>query len=1167
LATGLLTLLALSIGTPAQAAITHPYTGISFGPGGVSSGSFENAVGVAVQQSSGDVFVLESGNGGRVYKFDAAGEPVNFSSSGTNVIEGVGGAGGSEAEIAVDSSNGPDAGDIYVANNSVVRIYAASGASLGELSGGEMCGVAVDPSGSVYVGIYPETVRRYKPTTNPVTNADETGSMSGVSGICNVAVDNAGDIYAAHYNGGVTKYDALQFGSMTAVGTVLDTRGRTLAVDPVSGEVFLDEAQEIAQYDGTTEPPERQGSTGESGSGALSESFGVAVAHSSGEVYAGDGGKVEIFGAGVLVPGASTGATSEVSSSNATLHGTVQPAGTEITGCSFEYGTDASELTQTAACEPAPPFTGSTPVPVTAQVSGLTGGTTYHYRLSAKNASVEVSGEVALFKTAGPGISDETFHGVGTAGATVTSSINANGEATTYLVEYGPTNAYGSSTQQVGIGSGTEPVAVQATLSELPAGATSHFRFVAQSAGGTTYGPDTHFVTSPIVATTLPDGRGYELVTPAENEGAEPYSPDGSGREGESAISTGRPMVAAADGDAVTYAGSPTSGGNGSEGDGLGNQLIARRDASGRWIQENIQPTGYNTPSYWGFSSQLDAGVLMSREAIVQGGTPGYPDLYVRNNDDGSYRPFSTVTPPNRPVERFGAAALNEEVTESSLGERYAGASADYTHQLFEANDALAGGAVDPGVGANDLYESFDGQLRTVNILPNGSPAPNASFGGPTGANFNGFETQSAFSHVISADGSRIFWTDMSTGSLYVREDGVRTALIAESATYLTASSDGSKVLYTKGGDLYEDDLESEATRDVAPGGEVLGLMGAGENLEYVYFVAKAALATGASAGQPNMYVLNEGHAKFVATLGSEEEENDRALGPHGVLPWDVDLGFRSADVTPSGRDITFLSVQSLTGYDNVSAGGEAEHEVFVYDAGSGQISCASCDPTGESPFAAGILPVSRHSTYQLHLISEDGDRVFFESAQPLVPQAQNDRHNVYEWERDGSGSCAEANGCISLLSSGSSAYPSYLLDASASGDDVFLMTRSQLVTADKNEYNDIYDAHVGAVEAAAPAQCTGTGCQGVAASPPVFATPASVTFEGVGNVAPSTQVTKPKPKPKPKKKTPSCTKKKKKKQSKAKRSARQAKAKPTLCKAKKTTKRSQHSANGKGGR
>jgi hypothetical protein len=1165
---GLLTILALCVGAPAQAAITHPYTGVSFGPKGVASESFANVVGVAVQQSTGDVFVYD-GSGGSVYKFDAAGEPVDFSSSGTNVIEGVGSSGNSEGEIAIDDSTGPDAGDIYVANNNAVKIYSSTGASLGELTGGEMCGVGVDPSGNVYVGIYPGTVRRYAPATNPVTNANETASMGGLSGVCNVAADSAGDVYAARYSGEVTKYDSLQFGSMTASGTVVDTSGRTLAVDPVSGEVFIDEVDRISQYDGATEPPELEGTMGGSGTGALTSSFGVAVNHTSGDVYAAVSGKVEVFGAATTVPGARTDAATEVSNSSATLNATIEPSGSEVTTCTFEYGTEAGVLNQSASCEPAPPYTGSTPVAVTAHLTGLNGNAVYHYRITQSNAIYSSTGAEVSFTTEGPPqITNESFSDVGSTTAVMGADIAPGGQSAHYEIEYGTSSAYGSSTAPVTIGAGEAAVPVQAHLAELQPGTTYHFRFVAVNATATATGPDLVFATHVLTTPGLPDDRGYELVTPAENEGAEPYSPDGATKEGESAISTSRPMVAAADGDAVAYAGSPTSGGNGSEGDGLGNEFLARRNASGVWTQEDIQPTGYNSPAYWGFSAELDAGVLMSHEAIAPGGTAGYHDLYVRDNEDDTYQPLSTVTPPNRTTEQFGAAALNEEVNEFSIGERYAGASADYTHQLFEANDVLASGAVNPGVGANNLYESFDGQLRTVNILPDGTPAPNASFGGPTGSTINGFESQSAFSHVISADGSRIFWTDMSSGSLYVREDGVRTSLIAESATYLTASSDGSKVLYTKTGDLYEDDLEAKVTRDLAPGGEVIGLMGAGENLEYVYFVAKAALATGASAGESNMYVLHGGETKFIATLGSEGEENTSSLAPHGAIPWDVDIGYRTADVTPSGSDITFMSVKSLTGYDNVShieGQNWANPEVYAFDAGSGQITCASCDPTGEPPigYLGGILPISKHSTYQLHLISEDGDRVFFESPQMLLPQAQNGRLNVYEWERDGSGSCTQVNGCIYLLSSGSSPYPSYLIDASASGDDVFLMTRSQLVPADKNEYNDIYDAHVGTIEAPAAPQCTGTGCQGAAAMPPVFATPASVTFNGVGNLAPAPS---PVAKPKPTKKPSSCAKKKAKKP-KAKRSARQAKAKPVLCKAKKPAKRARRGTNGKGGR
>jgi hypothetical protein len=1012
-------------GAPAQAATTHPYTGISFGPGGVGAGSFGGVVGITVEQSSGNVFVLDKAEGGRVYKFDAAGEPVDFSSSATNVIEGVGSAGGSEEQIAIDESSGPAAGDIYVANTTGVRIYAASGALLGELErpdGGEFCGVAVDSSGDVYVGNYPGTVRRFTPAANPVTNLEETGTISGLHGVCNVAVDSAGDVYAATYTGGVNKYDALQFGSLAAEGEAVDPTGRTLAVDSANGSVFVDKQTEIEEYEGSTAPPTPAGTSGESGPGALDESFGVAVDHASGDVYAGDGEAVEIFGPGVVVAGATTEAASGISATEATLHGSVLPAGTEVSECHFEYGTEAGVLSQSAPCEPAPPYTGSSSVAVSAQLSGLHPGASYHYRLAASGTSGSLDGLETSFRAA--------------------------------------------------------------------------------------------FLERPPAAIGLPDGRGYEMVTPAENEGGELYSPRGDGQEGEGTVFTKLPSIAASNGEAVVYAGTPAAGGNGSQGDGSGNQFLAKRNPGGGWTQSDIQPAGYSSPSYWAFSANLEQGILDTNQALVTGVPVGYEDLYARDDETGSLHPFSTVTPPSRSAGQFGSPYAEGGIRGGSLGEHYAGASTDMSHLLFEANDALTSSAIDPGPGENNLYESLEGEVRSVNVLPDGTPAPNAFFGAAPVAG----AAEDNFSHVISSSGARIFWTDLNSGSLYVRENATSTSLIAEAATYLTASADGSKVLYTKAGDLYEDDLETDVTRDLAPGGQVLGIMGAGEDLEYVYFVAEAALGTGATVGKPNLYLLHDGATTFIASLGPV------TTGGVDQEAWEPDMGERTAQVTPSGRGLVFVSNKSLTGYDN-NNGKLAVSEVYVYDADESQLSCVSCNPSGEPPAvlprpvedpsgallqpSGARLPISEHNTYQQRVLSDDGGRVFFESFEPLLPTASNNYLNVYEWERDGEGSCAYPTGCVYLLSSGSSTAPSYFIDASSSGEDVFLMTRSRLVPSDHNEYYDIYDARIGAVEGAAPSQCTGTGCQGSPASPPVFVTPASATFSGVGNFSSVTTTVK----------------------------------------------------------
>jgi hypothetical protein len=482
---GLTLLAVLALGaSAAQAELTHVYSGTSFGPGGVGSGRFEQIIGVTVQQSSGDVFVLDKAGSGRLYKFNAAGEPVDFSSTGTNAIEGVGTGFDYEEQVAVDDSNGPDAGDIYVANSVGVRIYAASGTFLGELTGGDMCGVAVDPSGNVYVGVFSEgTVRRYAPSANPVTSADETGAMGGLGSICNLAVDSAGDVYAdAPYSTGVSKYDALQFGSLSASGEFVD-HGKTVTVDPTSGEVFIDQGGEIAQYDGSSQPPQLISDF----HGGESNQSGVGVDHASGKLYLPTHGAIGIFGPLVTLPDVSTEEAANVTLTEATLHGTVEPAGTEVTSCVFKYGIEG-ERDHSIPCEPATPYTGNAPVAVSARLAGLATGTRYGYEIVVSNASGQANGQNSFFRTKGPGVSQEGAGSLSTK-AVVQAQIYPGGEATTYHVEYGTSSAYGSSTEGVELEASEEPVTVQVPIVGLQPDTTYHFRFITTNGAATATGP------------------------------------------------------------------------------------------------------------------------------------------------------------------------------------------------------------------------------------------------------------------------------------------------------------------------------------------------------------------------------------------------------------------------------------------------------------------------------------------------------------------------------------------------------------------------------------------------------------------------------------------------------------------------------------------------------
>jgi hypothetical protein len=763
---------------------------------------------------------------------------------------------------------------------------------------------------------------------------------------------------------------------------------------------------------------------------------------------------------------------------------------------------------------------------------------------------------------------------VGAAKATVSVQVDPHGLATMYRFQYGTSEAYGSETAEAEV-SGEEPVAVSAKLTGLAPGSEYHVRIVATDTAGSEQAVLV-FHTLSVGVQGLPDKRVFEMVTPVENQNAEVYAPQGEASvestAPEQGFQTARPFRVSTDGDRVVYVAGSTSGGTGEEQITLGNDYLASRSPDGGWSQINIEPPGRQKPDYQGFSSDLSTGVLVSGTLKdFENGSPplsseapgeGYRVLYERSLSEEDYRPFFTKAPlPLTPGE-FGAYEGSEPVMGRMPGivggPVYAGSSADFTQSLFEANGAFTANAVTPPVKNEDeLYDRIDGRLSLVSVLPDGVAEANATFGAPLmgepGLN------PPDFSHVISEDGSRVFWTDLNTGVLYVGEDvgtsAARTVQVDASqgpgegggGRFWTASNDGSEVFFTDcsrltadstavsgescargpaalsgvdpGSDLYEYDVESgrlsDLTVDNDPSdplaADVQGVIGASDNGEYVYFVAEGSLAAGASTGGFNLYVWHAGVTTFIATLSGEDGSN---VEPYGECPggyycgnvgdWQPGLGHRTAEVTPDGRGLVFMSNASVKTYPSGKAypnGGL--QEVYTYDAAENRLFCASCSPSGEAATGNSFLPVSWSYTYIQRWISDDGSKVFFDSDMPLVPQDTNGTRDVYEWERDGSGSCHEPAGCVYLLSGGTSTVRSWLLGTSASGDDVFIITRAQLSQVDRNENYDLYDARVEGVSQSLPSVCSGRECQGSPPTELATETPSSVTFSGPGNPLP----------------------------------------------------------------
>jgi phosphodiesterase/alkaline phosphatase D-like protein len=194
-------------------------------------------------------------------------------------------------------------------------------------------------------------------------------------------------------------------------------------------------------------------------------------------------------------PISATVAASDILLTSATLNGTVN-ANYLSTIVTFEYGlTTSYGSTATAAQSP---VTGSTNTSVSAAVTGLSAGTTYHFRLKTVNSLGTVYGTDMSFTTQGQVPTSTTLAATAilTTSATVNGTVNANYLSSVVTFEYGLTTSYGSTaTATPSPVTGNTSTSVSANISGLSAGTTYHFRVKAVNSLGTTYGTDLTFVT------------------------------------------------------------------------------------------------------------------------------------------------------------------------------------------------------------------------------------------------------------------------------------------------------------------------------------------------------------------------------------------------------------------------------------------------------------------------------------------------------------------------------------------------------------------------------------------------------------------------------------------------------------------------------------------------
>lgn len=216
----------------------------------------------------------------------------------------------------------------------------------------------------------------------------------------------------------------------------------------------------------------------------------------------------------LVPPDVTTGAASAISATGATLNGTVDANG-RATSYSFDYGTSTSYGSKTASKSAG---SATSALAVSAPVSGLTAGRTYHFRVVATSDAGTSVGKDATFTTSStPTVTTGDVASVTPTSATLRGAVTPNGLSTTWWFEFGATTSYGSKTSSHSAGSGSTARSVSLGITSLRAGSTYHYRLVAENARGRIAGADRSFstVAAPLAQTGTPQSAGADTAVVA----------------------------------------------------------------------------------------------------------------------------------------------------------------------------------------------------------------------------------------------------------------------------------------------------------------------------------------------------------------------------------------------------------------------------------------------------------------------------------------------------------------------------------------------------------------------------------------------------------------------------------------------------------------------------
>jgi hypothetical protein len=853
---------------PAVATVTE------FGLEGEGTAELREVRGVAVDQESGDVYVVDSFNN-RISKFGAEGQFLldwgwgvadgqdSFQTCSAKCLPGIPGAGAGQLSgprsIAVDQTGLSH--DVYVMDDESARVEKYSptgefelmiGKGVNATTSGDVClsgescqagepgseagafeiaessdYLAVSASGELYVG-----------DANRVQKFNRAGAfvgqitLKGIGSITSLAVAPSGGVYVeASEIGGVHEYapcpatcEGVEVGEPRDAGGLPPGSSDTITVGP-AGELYVEDASEGHHILAYTAAGAQTASFDAGGESAFD---GLAFNDTNERLYAAQKSTIRLVS--VPPPGplvvAGTAEDREVLPSSAMVSELVNPEGSAGLSYRFEYGATeaygASSAVESASGE------GFRDERIGTVITGLQPAHVYHYRPVVTNAKGETTiGEDATFTTlpAVP-ISNTSASDVTSTSAKLAADIDPLGQEAKYHFEYGTSTSYGTSapSPDASAGSGSSSVTKALIVEGLQSETTYHFRVVARSAAGVTEGADRVFVTQAAATGALADGREWEMVSPPEKHGV----------SFESMSFEGGMIQAAEGGEAFAYfANGPITTdpkGNRSIAD---SQLLAQRGPAGWGTQDISTPheavaglVGGNLSEYKMFSLDLSVALVEPEGSTPLGTELEQPDgaerTPYRRDASGAFTPL--VTAQNVPSGTHFSGTEVEGV--SAGGVRVVSATPDLSHVIVASPQDLDPTRSFEGNGKKSLYEWVGGKLRLVSILPGNIVAAEA--GDDAGLGLENRLVRGA----VSTSGEVVFFgTESVEGAhLYVRnvargetaqidlpEAGVPVpeGLSLGRPSFQGASADGSRVYFSDPQRLTEDARARLTTPDL----------------------------------------------------------------------------------------------------------------------------------------------------------------------------------------------------------------------------------------------------------------------------------------------------------------------------------------------------------------